>query len=268
MPYGKPMCLNLSSINLLPGEVFRAVTPEVLPGVRMMYCVSNYGRVVNSHTNRILKQQISVSGYPEVMFCLDNAKLKLMRVHRIEMLTFNPVPNSDELQVNHIDGNKQNNIITNLEWVSPSENIKHAYNTGLATPNVQYGEANHFAKITKDQAVQICYMLQEDNYTMDQIAQLVGTTYGIVKAIKYGECWQEVSKHFTFTRKLQAADDECIHILCRWFQDHPLMYNESGIDHCRRAIMECNLYGRITDGAAYNVYKRKRHANISRNYTF
>ena len=103
---------------------------------------------------------------------------------------------------------------------------------------------------------------------MEQIAQMVGTTYGIVKAIKYGECWVDVSKHFTFTRRAQASEGTIIHTLCQWFQDHPIGYNESVMEHCRRGIIDCGLIGRITDFAAYNVYKRKRHANISCNYNF
>ena len=266
MPYGNPMCLNVAAIDLLPGEVFKAVTSQAIPNVRKMYCISNYGRVINSQTMRFLKQQISVSGYPEVIFCLENAKVKLMRVHRVELLTFNPIPGCENLQVNHIDGNKQNNMLGNLEWITASGNILHAYRTGLATPNTKFGEDSHFAKITRDQAVQICYLLQENKLSMVDIAQMVGTTYGIVKAIKYGECWTEVSKHFAFSRRL-PADDSIVHVLCQWFQDHP-NFTETATDHCRRAIMECGLIGKISDVSAYDIYRRKRHANISCNYRF
>lgn len=266
MPYGNPMCLNVAAIQLLPGEIFQAITPEVLPGVRKMYCISNYGRVINSQSNRILKQQISVAGYPEVMFCLENAKVKLMRVHRLEMLVFNPIPGCENLQINHIDGNKQNNHISNLEWVTASQNIKHAYSMGLATPNVHCCEDSHFAKISRDQAVQICYLLQDGILSMEQIAQVVGTTYGIVKSIKYRQCWTEVSMGFRFPSNKYSPDD-VVHALCQWFQEHK-NYTGTVMDHCRAAVAACGLEGKVKDFTVYDIYKRKRHVNISCNYDF
>lgn len=57
-------------------------------------------------------------------------KGKDYKIHRLVAQTF--IPNPDDLpQVNHIDGNKMNNCVDNLEWCSQSHNIKHAYDNGL-----------------------------------------------------------------------------------------------------------------------------------------
>ena len=62
-------------------------------------------------------------------------------VHRLLAIHYIPNPQGKE-QVNHIDGNKYNNDLSNLEWVTRSENVKHAYDTGLKTG--LFGENNPF----------------------------------------------------------------------------------------------------------------------------
>jgi hypothetical protein len=99
--------------------------------------VSNLARIKSLSKkihNRVTKEKIlmshlSNSGYYYI--CLSNDKTKkYLFVHRIVALEF---INNDKLkeQVNHIDGNKINNSINNLEWLSRSENQKHAYRNGL-----------------------------------------------------------------------------------------------------------------------------------------
>ena len=63
-----------------------------------------------------------------------NGKEKLFRVHRLVAMAFLPNPNNLP-QVNHKDGNKQNNSVDNLEWCEQSDNMKHAYKNGLQIPS-------------------------------------------------------------------------------------------------------------------------------------
>lgn len=67
--------------------------------------------------------------------------------HRIVNYTFRPVDNYKDLQVNHKDGNKLNNHPDNLEWVTISENLTHAYQTGLNDVKKKMGELNPMAKL-------------------------------------------------------------------------------------------------------------------------
>ena len=59
---------------------------------------------------------------------------KQVTIHRMIALAFIPNSDPEKIQVNHIDGNKTNNNILNLEWCTPSENMQHAVGTGLLIP--------------------------------------------------------------------------------------------------------------------------------------
>ena len=73
---------------------------------------------------RILKSQISTNNYIQICLC-KNGKAKMFRLHRLLAEAFLPNP-ANKPQVNHIDGNRKNNDLSNLEWVTVSENMLHA----------------------------------------------------------------------------------------------------------------------------------------------
>ena len=90
------------------------------------YEVSDNGKVRSKKTGRVLKNSVAPNGYLRVNLRANNQSYTRY-VHRLVALNFL----KGEGQVNHIDGNKSNNNVKNLEWVSPRENIEHAEKTGL-----------------------------------------------------------------------------------------------------------------------------------------
>lgn len=87
------------------------------------YLVSNTGKIKNAKSGRILKPRIDRYGYVYYGFLKDKIH-KQMNIHRVVALSF--LTNyTDKKQVNHIDGNKLNNNLDNLEWVSYLENASH-----------------------------------------------------------------------------------------------------------------------------------------------
>jgi hypothetical protein len=85
--------------------------------------------VVTSRFGRVVKPQVSKNGYIRVELW-ENGRGRKHLVHRLLAQVFIPNP-KNKPQVNHIDGDKANNALLNLEWVTQSENQSHAYRTGL-----------------------------------------------------------------------------------------------------------------------------------------
>lgn len=112
-----------------------------IEGYEDLYQVSNMGRIkslerykenhgkLQKVEEKIKTMNIKNSGYQFVQLYKNN-KYKNLMVHRLVAQAF--IPNVDNKpQINHIDGNKLNNNVTNLEWCTNSENGKHAWDTGL-----------------------------------------------------------------------------------------------------------------------------------------
>lgn len=99
------------------------------------YKVSNYGNVWSDKSNKTLRPAKGGSGYLFVGFSKrGSTSVKQYDIHRLVAKAFLKQDDPDKSEVNHIDGDKLNNNLTNLEWVTRSENRKHAYRTGLRKP--------------------------------------------------------------------------------------------------------------------------------------
>lgn len=116
-------------------EIWKSIT-----GYEGFYEVSNFGNVrsLTSSNGRkrfnrvkILKPAILKDGYLRVALCVDRKKQQ-MPVHRLVLSAFSK--ENPTLQVNHINGEKNDNRLCNLEWCTQSENQKHAYRIGLQVP--------------------------------------------------------------------------------------------------------------------------------------
>ena len=109
------------------------------------YIIDTKGNIFSFKLNRLINQTKSTKGYLKVSLNQNKYKREFA-VHRLVAMTF--LPNTEHKpQVNHIDGNKENNCITNLEWVTGSENIIHAVKTGLRN------KAHEMARISNQKLV-------------------------------------------------------------------------------------------------------------------
>ena len=128
-----------------------------IPGTNGEYQVSNIGRVKTTKTGRILRQCLdNITGYYRVcLFKTD--RRKRMKVHRLVAAAF--IPNPDNLPfINHIDGNKLNNNVSNLEWCTAKHNSVHARRTGLMAGH------DHWCDVRKKPVIGIDLKTGEKEY--------------------------------------------------------------------------------------------------------
>lgn len=128
------------------------------------YLINKEGKVYSLYTNKFIKPTKSKSGYLYITFN-DNKKIRL---HRLIALAFIPNPNN-YLEINHIDGNKENNNINNLEWCSREQNRKHAIKLGLLKCKENVKQKFMRKDVTKEK----CLELQNKGYKKYQIAKIL-----------------------------------------------------------------------------------------------
>jgi hypothetical protein len=133
----------------------------------------------------ILKPCISKYGYMLIDLKLDI--YKKYSVHRLVLEMFNPIVNMDKYQVNHIDGDKTNNNINNLEWVTREENMQHAMKIGLFNPNNRCGEKHPLCKLSHNDIEQIRDILNTKKYTQHSIAKIFNVSDATISEIKTGK---------------------------------------------------------------------------------
>ena len=150
-------CYSLD-INDLNGEVWRDVI-----SYDGRYQVSNFGRVKSFFDDKphILKANKVTEGYLRLRLYKSGASQNCF-IHRLVAQAFIPNP-EDKPQVNHIDGDKTNNRVENLEWMTSGENISHAFKLGLS--KVPKGSKNHSAKLTPDQVREVRSIYVKSSYT-------------------------------------------------------------------------------------------------------
>jgi len=100
------------------------------------YSITKDGVITNLKTGQVKSQWIGANGYRHVDLYLNNKGTKIA-THRLLATHFIPNP-ENKRTVNHIDGNKLNNSLSNLEWATDAENIQHAYDTGLQPYRREY----------------------------------------------------------------------------------------------------------------------------------
>lgn len=153
-----------------------------------LYEVSNLGGVRSIKTGKVLRPRIIRGDYLQVVLYRDK-RPKPFLVHRLVAAEFNENEFSKP-EVNHIDGNKNNNRTDNLEWVTRCENQQHAFKTGLN--NVGYGESSRHHKLTEAEVTEIrkSYIPYDKVYGASALAKIYKVSHQQISDIANNKKWK------------------------------------------------------------------------------
>ncbi len=160
-----------------------------IPGWEDLYSASSLGRIRKTTTGKVLKPRVQGGRCREyhTIGLWRNKKQKRYSVSRLVLAAFTGCfPKG--LECNHLNGNKADNSIVNLEWTTRSGNIRHAYAMGLAVPPITRGELSGTSKLTECDVHEIRARLARGE-SERSIAPRFGVSHSPIGYIKRGECW-------------------------------------------------------------------------------
>ena len=155
------------------------------------YYATEDGKIWSSYSQKFISSREDKDGYLKVRLASPDFSSGrwTISLHRLILSTYCPREGMDCLQVNHIDGNKKNNNLSNLEWVTCKENIAHACKNNL------WAKINGGAKLTLDNVRDICAALEQGASNIE-LGEIYGVHPDTIGRIRRGRSWKEISKDY------------------------------------------------------------------------
>jgi len=152
-------------------------TNRTIPGWRGYYKINTHGQVLSLRRQKLITANQSANGYNYVALSKD-AKTWRLSLHRLLAITFLNNDNHDQkIWVNHKNGNKRDNKLGNLEWITPSDNKRHAINSGLQL--YKRGEDNKNA-ILSDKQIEWIRKLFDNGYNKSNICEIMNVSRTLI----------------------------------------------------------------------------------------
>lgn len=180
-----------------PKEVFKDIK-----NFEGRFKISIYGRLMSINGKKrnsyIVKTSLDQTGY----YCTQLRKVPLyrrIRIHTLVAETFFEKPKGNNICVNHKDGNKLNNHISNLEWVTRTENCRHAARTGL----MARGQTHWQSKLTNKDVIKIAFLFFI-GYTNIEIGKMFNVHRRTICDIRMGATWSHITQIFPVSSLAQT----------------------------------------------------------------
>ena len=156
------------------------------------YLVYSDGRIYSVRNDIFLKPCINNRNYLTVRLYVNKKRVQVS-VHRLVGIAFlEPSPN-DKPDINHKDGDKRNNDISNLEWTNDSENGKHAYKIGLKDVRKLQGEQSSSAILDNNTVLEI-RKLRAAGWKLRELSDRYGIHVGHISKVASGKSWKHLNE--------------------------------------------------------------------------
>lgn len=170
-------------------------------GFEGLYEVSSCGvvrsvpRIINyadgrkyTYPSKVLSHNINKTNSAHLVHLYKNSKRTAKTVHRLVMEAHCPNTDYSKAEINHKDGNRNNNTVDNLEWCSRLENMQHGFSTGL----INNTGSNHGNSIYNEAQIAHVKRLLNSGLSASHVAILSGVKKGTVEQVRQGKQWKHV----------------------------------------------------------------------------
>lgn len=197
---------------------YAEINENAAPGIQPnRYYINIYGDIYSTVSNKFLKKTFN-GEYFVVSLSLQKNISKTFLIHRLIMMTYCYINNCNNLHVNHLDGNKYNDCIYNLEWTTNSGNHEHAMENNLFC----YGENVKQSILNEKQVHEICNLLANKKYTsITEIAHKYECSCATIGDIARGIAWKNISMQYNldYDQRERFTDNQ-VHQICLIFANN------------------------------------------------
>lgn len=172
------------------------------------FAANALGQILNTKTNYIRTPTVGKIGYVVV-----GTRQGMYYAHRIVADAWLPNPENKE-QVNHKNCDKSDNRVSNLEWVTSSENSVHAFENGRLVFNGNCGEDSNLTKYSESQIREVCELLMEGCRNVD-ISKRTGISTAYIKNLKAKKQWKNITESYEFPVKSKLVSEATVRWICK-----------------------------------------------------